>query len=349
MSDKNNDRFTIGVIAGIILIFALADFVARFGLTGSEGKFGDEKFFRQARYEKMVFDIRLMLGKRETGDYFIGKNGRVFEQHLAKDYSQETILESMGVAGKLAKEYSASLMLIPSADEIWKEDLPKYADVFDQNAYLELLQNTGLGDSLVDVRSVLKEHAVEKLYYDTDPHWTNIASYYAYLAWREKNAKQQYYFDVDHRMMVTKRFQGAYAALKNLDLKADALYIFKETYQKPVTVWLDESVERQGYYRPEYIIDGNPYYYFLGNDFVTARIETGRDRDKTLFVIGDSYANCMIPFLAPHYREITFLNMENFQGDLWETLDAEICEDADVLLLQSVPGFLDCIGRLEIE
>ena len=62
----------------------------------------------------------------------------------------------------------------------------------------------------------------------------------------------------------------------------------------------------------------------------------------SLFVLGDSYANCMIPLLAPYYKTIYVLNVENYQGDA----DAVISryakrERTHFLVLQSVPGLLE--------
>ena len=345
MSEKNNDRFTIGVIAGIILIFALADFVARFGLTGDFDFSKEKAYFRQARYERLIFDTRVFLGKREEDDVYIGKRGKIFEMHPADRYPEEMLLKSTVAVGKFFETYNAAFLLVPTADETWKEDLPKYVDNLDQAAYLELLTELVGTEAVIDVRSTFQAHSDEQLYYRTDPHWTSMASYYAYQTWREKRNEIPYYYDPENRMLLTKQFRGKYSTHKYLNLKPDALYVFKETLKKPVTVLLDESIEKSGYYRPEYVNESEPYYYFLGGDYETARINTGRDREKSLLVIGDSYANCMIPLLAPHYREIFFLNTERFQGDVFEAADTYVDQDTEVLILQSVPGFIEYFGK----
>ena len=345
MSEKNNDRFTICVIAGIILLFALADFVAKFGLTGDYDSPEEKIYFRQVRYEKLIFDTRVFLGKREVDDVYIGKKGKVFEMHSAEQYSEKMILTSIGAAGKLFTAFDAMFMLVPTADEIWKEDLPKYIDTLDQAAYLDLLSELIGTEAVIDIRSTFQEHSDEQLYFHTDPHWTTMAAYYAYQTWRDKTGSIPYYYDPGNQMLLTKQFKGRYTEHKYLNLKQDALYVFRETLKKPVMVLLDESVEKSGFYRPEYVNRGNPYYYFLGDDFETARIDTGRDREKKLLVIGDSYANCMIPLLAPHYKEILFLNTEHFQGDIFEAADAYTDEDTEVLILQSVPWFIEYFGK----
>lgn len=344
MDDNKNDRFTISVILGVILVFAVVDFFARFGLMG-EKSIPTERFFRHAKFEKIVFDFRTMLGKKEADGYYLGKHGRVLPMHLKRDYAREAVLKSLEEVNKLSGEYGATVILVPTADAVWAEDLPKYADSFDQRAYLDQVKGVLGDEAYVDVFQIMEQHADERLFYDTDPHWTEEAAYYVYQVWRERLNKIPYYFDAAKKVTVTRHFRGEYTALKNLSFRDESVSIYRETYRNPVSVLLDGTRCYDSFYRPEYLSGTHPYDYFLGNDFAEARIDTKRERKTSLLVIGDSFASGMIPYLAPHYDRIMFLNMERFEGDLWEKLDLYRENGrTEFLLLQNVPEY---IGRFE--
>lgn len=374
MSDKKNDFFTISIIAVILLLFSLADLLTKFGLVGdgdmpspmevvavsdvsfqSGALFRDYEnweqnyFYNRSKWEKIVQGARIFLGRREIGGIYLGKHGRYFEKHARGDYSEETVQRALADLGELAATRNAKVMLIPTSDELWKKDLPSYADSFDQRAFLRRVQTLVGEEAYVDLYSVLREHAGEKIYYSTDPHWTTLAAYYGYLAWREQSEGElAYYYDLAKMTTVTEDFVGEYPQRTNLEMEEEEIQAFRETYRNPVGIVFDGELTSESYYRPELLHSSQPLDYFLGNDHSLVEITTGRDRDKSLVVIGDSYANVMIPLFAPHFEKIYVLNVERLQGD-WKQAWRELMDkeglngegELEVLLLQSVPGFLD--------
>ena len=53
------------------------------------------------------------------------------------------------------------------------------------------------------------------------------------------------------------------------------------------------------------------------------KISTPTKEDRTLLVLKDSYANCMVPFLAPHYRTIIMVDPRYYYDDLEELIQVE--------------------------
>ena len=47
---------------------------------------------------------------------------------------------------------------------------------------------------------------------------------------------------------------------------------------------------------------------FFGGNYPLIRIETTAEEQKTLLIIKDSYANCMIPFLLESYEKIVIMD-----------------------------------------
>ena len=60
----------------------------------------------------------------------------------------------------------------------------------------------------------------------------------------------------------------------------------------------------------------NQYGFFLNDNHAFIEIHTGYNPGKTLFVIKDSYANSLIPFLIPYYREIVVVDPRYYYDDI---------------------------------
>lgn len=368
MGEKKNDFFTIGIVAVILMVFTCMDLLAEAGLLAknpyftqdprpvlSAGKlwdgtffedyagYVDQHFFNRTKWGNIVRTLDFTLGKREVNEVYLGKKETLLERHLVAEYGGKAVSESLDYLEKLSSKYGAKIMLIPTSDEIWRDRLPLYADSFDQKAYLSQVEERVGGDFYVDAYSVLKEHAEKDVYYRTDPHWTSLGAYYGYYAWWKNSGKRMpHYYNPDQMATVTDKFRGVLYGRVGAYAGEERLSVLKETLARQVSVTYDNGVTVEGFYRQEYLSGANPYGYFLGDGFGFAEIDTGRERSHSLLVVGDSYCNCMIPLLAPHYQTIYVVNPKYYQGDLWELLEG--CGESDaaeILVLESVTGLLD--------
>ena len=366
MEEKQNDLFTLGILVGILLLFAVTDLLTRAGVinvdyakarempvyeTGSlmDGTFFDAyenyakgQFYNAEKWSLVVRKMQYFFGKREYDGVCLGKQNTFFERHLTEEYAKRPAEESLKYLDTLVREHGATVMLIPTSDEIWRDRLPFYADVFDQKAYLENVK-ARIGDAYVDVYSVLAEHAGEKIYYRTDPHWTSLGAYYGYETWFAHSGERlKYYYDVKYKDVITDTYVGPLAKKSGFEAMREQIYVYEETTTKPVEITYDGVRQMGGYYRPEYFDAENQYGCFLGDDFGFARIDTKVSQTKSLFVIGDSYANCMIPLIAPHYKTVYFVQPSKYPGNLNTLLNAFASDGkTDVLVLESVTGLLD--------
>jgi hypothetical protein len=92
-------------------------------------------------------------------------------------------------------------------------------------------------------------------------------------------------------------------------------------YEPPVAV--DYRIRRLGRtdFEPGRLVDyergsgWNKYLTFLGDDYPLAIISRPGAEGGKLLVFKDSYGNALIPFLAPHYREIHIIDPRYFEGD----------------------------------
>lgn len=366
MDEKKNARITILFFCAIILAFTVADLLRKDRLfsehenrvLASKPEFSVEKLMSgayTAEYEKYVTDqfvsrdtwialktqSDILMQKKDINGVYLGKDDYLIEQHLPEDYSYMDMVKKVQMLKKLAQRYDAKVMLVPTADNILSDKLPQYARYFDQQELLNLAE-AELGKQYVDIYSTLEEHREEDIYYRTDHHWTSLGAYYGYYTWAEAANKIPRYYDVNNMQTVTEEFLGTLHSRLNLPMEPDTIQIFPETLERPMKITYDFQTRRDSYYEEKYLETKNKYGYFLDDNHGFLEINTGYRNGKRLFIIKDSYANSMIPLLAPHYETIYVLDLRYYNGGLFDFVD--YCKgerDMEMLILYNCVHFLE--------
>lgn len=367
MDEKSNAMMTVGFLAAIILIFTVAD------LTKSDRLYSENENRMLASkpeltkesvldgsymedYESYVTDqfvgrdtwvelktrADILLQKKDIGGVYLAEDDYLIEQHLPRDISQEKVDKKIELLKKLVDEYGAKAMLVPTADNILSDKLPAGAEYYDQSAFLAQVEAAIGEENLINVYDRLKSHSDEYIYYRTDHHWTTLGAYYGYQEWKKKMGGMALVtFDPAEMMTVTDEFLGTLHSRINLPWKEDIIQIFPSTLSRLPEITYDFETKRHTYYELEYLDTKNKYGYFLDDNHPFVEIETGYRRGRELVVIKDSYANCMIPFLANHYDKIYVVDLRYYNGTLSGLIDQYITPQTDMLVLY------DCIHFIE--
>lgn len=353
MGEKVNALFTIWIICSIILIFTVADLIksdhiyseTENRVLASKPEFSKEKVLsgKYAQgYEEYVTDqfvgrdkwvgiktgLDVLLQKKDINGVYLGKDGYLIEQHRPEDFSPEQEEKRLSLLKALVEEWNATVMLVPTADNILTDKLPANAAYFDQTAFLERVKKEIGEDNYVDVYSALKEHAGEDIYYRTDHHWTSLGAYYGYHAWVKATGRLPYHYATDKMQTVTEEFLGTLYSKVKLPVQADAIRIFPETNKREISVTYDFQKTTQSYYEDSYLNTKNKYGYFLDDNHGFVEIQTGYAKKDTLFVIKDSYANSLIPLLAPHYKTIYVVDLRYFNGRLFSFMERYLPQES---------------------
>ena len=90
----------------------------------------------------------------------------------------------------------------------------------------------------------------------------------------------------------------------------------------------------------------NCYEVFLGGNYDKISVETTAVNTKSLLIIKDSYANCMIPMLTPHFSQIVIVDPRY----MTENIDAIMSEYnfSHVLFLYNLNTFLQDSTMLDV-
>ena len=293
------------------------------------------------------------LGKKEINGVYLATDGTLIEKHT-EEFSTQNIEKTLEGLQKLerllqGKSRSFQVLLAPTADNVYSEKLPAYAEVFPEEALWRQFRDA-CGENTVfpDVFSPLRSHAEEYIYYGTDHHWTTRGAYYAYQTWAAENNVTPMSYNTDK---VSETFHGTLHSKTNLPgLPFDSIEAYAYEGMREVYYDLSETPE-YSLYAEKYLSGKNQYGYFLDDNHMLIeirntsykKVSTDRERKNkgtSLFIIKDSFANCMVPYLSEHYETIYILDLRYYKGKLTKLLDRYVTKDTDVLILYNMSHFV---------
>lgn len=356
-----------GIICAILLAFTAADLLKQDRLFSetenrilasrpdySRESLLDGSFARE--YETYVTDqfvgrdkwigiktgMDILMQKKEINGVYLGADDYLIERHLAEDYPRELEDKKLDLLADLVERWDAKVMLAPTADNILTEKLPPYAEVYDQSALLERVRQKIGADHYVDVYNALRSRQNEEIYYRTDHHWTTRGAYYGYCAWAEAAGQQVKVDSADRAVAVSENFLGTLHSKINVNVRPDTIEYFRLTEKRPVQLTYDLQKKSDSFYEESYLDTKNQYGYFLDDNHALIEIDTSFHNGKTLFVIKDSYANCVIPLLALHYEKVYVVDLRYMNGRLFPFMESyEPEQGMDVLVLYNCVHFLE--------
>lgn len=256
-----------------------------------------------------------------------------------------------------------SVLLAPTAKSILPELLPDYAPVSDEPAAVERARAALLAadpalcftDPSKDLDQTAHENGTA-IYYRTDHHWTTDGAYTAYRRWAQDNGFTPVAADAFIRTAISDSFLGTNdSKAPGAADKTDSIvrYTLKDssTAAEPaktpeMIIWKDitkpaQTEIREGLYDETALEKKDQYTYFLGGNDPQILIRTGANTGRSLLLIKDSYANCMIPFLALHYDEITVTDLRYSHGKILPAPPAgtTAASATDILFLYNIESF----------
>lgn len=195
---------------------------------------------------------------------------------------------------------------VDTADSAFSYDRPDGDLIFD-------LMNETLSEKAgyIDTLSMLRTRYENGEYvtYRTDHHWTTLGAYYTYCEIMKKLGKEDKIISAEQfEIEKTENFSGTTAARANFPFYTeDTLEIWHLPDDGDYEVTADgETLD--GFYNKAYLEVSDKYSVFLdGTHNLTTITKRGEERE-TLLIAKDSFANCLIPFLAREF-DIVAVNL----------------------------------------
>lgn len=283
-----------------------------------------------------------ILGKTESNGVYLGKDGYLIEDFVPPlPENLERTTNAMTAFAKNHPDLKHYALIAPNSVNILRELLPAAAPVSDQNLYLDELNVTLEQGSItpIDVRESLTSHKEHQLYYRTDHHWTTQAAYFAYLTAAEEMNLNSGAYSYD-KVPVTGSFQGTLSAKSGFRSgKKEEISVFLPTDDtlSSVVNYADQQKKTASFYATEQLKGRDKYAMFFNGNHPVVKITTPVEENRTLLVLKDSYANCLVPFLTPHYRTIVMVDPRYYFDDLEKLIQVENIQE--VLYLYNANTF----------
>lgn len=286
----------------------------------------------------------LALGKKDINGVYIGKDDYLIEMQNdideVKAYANaDRMVAFLNRETEILGKEHVSMMIVPTAVAVLTQKLPAYAESFDQNSYIEYM-NDAMQGTFVDVRTVLREHADEDIYYRTDHHWTTWGAFLAYQKWAEMLQVTPYEREDFEVSLAADDFLGTIYSKVNVAKRADELYLYEIKDDIRYEIDFDMGTKKMdSLYAREHLSTKDKYSVFLDGNHSVVDIKAmgGHTDGDTLLVIKDSYAHCFVPFVANHYARTVVIDLRYLKMPISQVL--ETYQVTDILVLYNVAHF----------
>lgn len=316
----------------------LAEFPAMNAKTIMKGNFqkqfsdylNDHMFLRDQCITVSALTSKSM-GKREQNGVYFGKNDYLIERYEDQDFSKKDIRENVKYLSRFANMVAENLgpdkiriALVPSKISVLQNKLPKFVRKSTMNDYMKSLLKSKLKNKevLIDLKEVLMKHRNEYIYYKTDHHWTTLGAEYGYEALMDSMDEEKCV--VIKEQTVCSDFRGTTFNKIHYSPSKDTIKKCEIESAKDCTLVYDisgEKKEANSLYDEEALKTEDKYNYFLGGNFGVIQIHTGCTNGKTLVLVKDSFANCMIPHLTFNYENIVAIDLRYLNSSIFDTLN----------------------------
>ncbi|UNK21144.1 DHHW family protein [Paenibacillus sp. N3/727] len=288
-------------------------------------------------------DTDRLMGKKESNGIYLGTNGYLFQEFIPpaeEDLKEE--IDAIHAFDQATPELQKYVMLVPTAAALYKDMLPKYAIIGDQEAYLKKVQQLLHPDiRFIDVFPSLYAERDQPIFYKTDHHWTTQGAYVAYLELCRQMGLTPQNEEEFNIKQVTDEFYGSLfskSGFRHVQPDRMELYLPKDQEKYTVT-YVDEGKTTDSLYAMEQLQKKDKYALFLNGNHALIQIKTANTNGRKLLVVKDSYANSLISFLLKHFSEINVVDLRYYEEDLVSFVNEHGIQD--MLLLYNANTFFE--------
>ena len=294
---------------------------------------------------KIKTGAQLLAGYKKIGDVHIGKQ-RLFQQVDLPDSSSFAASSGKLFSALENKSIVTSVILLPSACEIYKEELPSFTKTIDEKAEIDSILSKINCDNAINPTDMLTEKKQENnLFYLTDHHWTAYGAFYTYELFCKTLGKSTAALDEYGSVTLSNSFKGTLYSTVLDDSRADTVEKLENksiSFDAYMTKNATKEPEPFEYYAVEFLEKKDKYSYFGGGNFPLVVLESKNSQTKDeIVVVKDSFANAFVPFLAENYSKVHIIDPRYFKGKSVSTYINENPGVTDVLVLYGINSLND--------
>lgn len=306
-------------------------------------KYVSDQFIYRDIWIGVKTDTDRITGKKESNGIYLGKDGVLIQNFIPP--AEEDLQEKVGAIqafDQATPGLNKYVMLVPTAAALYKDKLPKYAMVGDEEAYLGKVRRLMPSNiHFVNLLLALNVERGQPIFYKTDHHWTTEGAYVAYLELCKQMGLTPQRKEDFNIQQATDEFYGSLyskSGFRHLQPDNINLYLPRDPENYTVT-YVDEEESTDTLYAMEQLQKKDKYAVFLNGNHARIHIKTAHPDGRKLLVVKDSYANSFIPFLLKHFSEIDVVDLRYYDGELTSFVDEHDIDD--MLLLYNANTFFE--------
>ena len=314
-------------------------------LPESTERFVDRNFPMSENWLSLYTTIITGFGQNRIGDVYVSEKGMIELFSRTDNDAAERSIKAFNEFAEAHPKLSAFALIVPTASGIYSNELPVVITTVDQQKLIDdIYYRLDSQVQTLDAFNPLFSARNDYVYFRTDNSWTEYGAYTVYnrvirkmgftplrlSSYDMEYAARDFYGDLYQRTY----YQGT---------GSDFINIFRNKNGSFVTgfsAWSkgQEFTSTSIYYTPALNSSSKLDVFLGGNEFEKYRITTANTKAPKLLIIKGDYANMFVPFLTPHYSEITLIDPSRLDGKtIEETVDVDSFDQ--VLLLYDVASF----------
>lgn len=280
-----------------------------------------DHFVLREQWIKSKNMLDIATNKKEIKGVYLTKK-RLIEHQTYQKSNTQWVSNIDAITAFVSKyQKPSSLMVVPTAESIYSDELPANAPFVNQKAVIDQIYKrageTAAGLSCVDVYTPLLSAKNDNIYYKTDHHWTSRGAYLGYFS----SAKSLLFSPVDlGQFNIEHASHDFWGTLYSKTLYApcgpDVIDLYHLTTSDPETTVTVKSGSKTTQYDSiffrDYLDKKDKYATYLGQNEPCVTIKNKASKGPKLLIVKDSFAHSMVQFYIHHYSEITMIDPRYF-------------------------------------
>lgn len=350
---KALDYISIVLFFSLVIVFAAYTFVisdstfevTSEGLSRSLEKYIEKNFPLAENWRSMYCTLITGAGQNRIGDVYVSEKGMIELLSSIDEEKTEKNIEEFNLLCEEHPKVNSYALIVPTASGIYSAELPVVITTVDQQKLIDDIYYK-LDNSIqtLDAFNPLFAARDDYVYFRTDNSWTEYGAYTVYNRVIRKmgfapirlSAYDMEYADRDY-------LGDLYYKTYYTGTNPDFINIFRNKNGSFVTgfsAWSgDKETSSASIYSTTALNSSSKLDIFLGgNSFEKYHITTSNTQAPRLLIIKGDYANMMVPFLTPHYSEITMIDPDKLGDKRIEDV-VDINSFDQMLLLYDIKSF----------
>ena len=287
--------------------------------------------------------LELLSGRREIEGVFV--SDRMLLENIEPP-NMEVTKGNIDAINQFAQKYESNLstqvMLVPTALEFYKQQVPDLAQVMKQTEYIKATYDKLYATNTIDAYSAFVSSKNDYIFYRTDQHWTSFGAYTGYSALAKPLGFKTAAIDMFNVEHASHNFLGnLYSKILYNEELVDTIDLYHYAPGEVVTEVIKYTQKNTQTYSSiffrEYLDEKEQYSVFMGENAPVMKINTNVENGKKIIIFKDSYAHALMQFLPLHYEEILLVDLRYLHQPLEEY--ANILDYQQALFLYSVDSF----------